>query len=66
MQKSKNNTMKAQTLLTLVLGVPTFRKVIPSISNKIVLCQTADHLERLGVGVSVNFEQCVDKNLIFY
>lgn len=43
--------MKAQTILTLVLGMPTFRKVMPSISNKIVPCQTADHLERLGVGV---------------
>lgn len=58
--------MKAQTILTLVLGMPTFRKVMPSISNKIVPCQTADHLERLGVGVSVNFEKCADKNLIFY
>lgn len=38
--------MKTRTVLTLALGMPTFKKVIPSISNKFVPCQTEDHLER--------------------
>jgi len=28
--------MKTRTVLTLALGMPTFKKVIPSISNKFV------------------------------